>query len=146
MDINLNFADIPEGGGFAPLDDGPTRLLIKEATYEAGEKPFIQLMLAPNVPPSSPIADKQIRSRVYLTAKSLWKAKEFFEAVYQRPFDSAVSINVESLAGMPVIGVLKADEASYTSKKDGTKKTGIFSNVEKWEPDVAATSGLVSIQ
>ena len=78
------------------------------------------------------------------------RVKQFFEAVYQRPFTSEVGINIEELIGKAVVAELDQVENSYPEKRNGvlTGNTikGKFNNVKQWLPDTMESPTGINLQ
>jgi hypothetical protein len=148
--INLNFGDIPEGGGYVQIPEGPLALKIIKCEYRPSRlskdgsrtvDPGINMEFVPNVAPNTPLYDKRVYGYVGFGAKSMWKAKEFFEALYQRPFDeNNVQLDTDDIVGRTVVGVIKHEANEYMNKV-GVMVEGVNNRIDKFQPDTSAPVG-----
>lgn len=156
MELNLNFGDIPEDN-YGPLAEGPTVMKIIEAYQnppkEEGKFPTLQLVLSPNVPPSSPLEGKKVYTFLSFSPKNYPRRlmKEFFEAVFQVPLENFQG-KTEDLIGRTVIVVLGTEPNRYQAKKG--PKAGEWIDAIKnvviqpggYQPHVAPTTAGVKLQ
>lgn len=147
MKINLNFADIPEST-FGPLPVGQMSMRVTAVTYLPARNkngkdmsPGLNVELKPNVSPNSPIVDKKVFTHISFSPKALWKAQEFFEAVYQRPFDTDnIELDVDDLLGKVLICELSQASNSYVNKS-GIQVNGLKNEITKFDVDSRSPVG-----
>lgn len=148
--INLNFAGV-EANSFGPLSEGLHSLKIVECVFlgarggENGSKvkdPGIKLVFAPNVAPNDPLFTKKVYSYVGFGEKSMWRAKEFFEAVYQRPFTmDGFALDTDDLIGRIVMCDIEHVDTEYTNK-GGKLVQAKNANITSYLPDTNEPVGV----
>jgi hypothetical protein len=148
--ISLNFSDIPASGGYVQVPEGPQRLKVIKCEYRPSRlskdgsrtvDPGINMEFVLDVPPNTPLYDKRVYGYVGFGAKTMWKAKEFFEALYQRPFDTDnVQLDTDDIVGRTLVGVIQHESNEYMNKA-GIMVEGVNNRIVKFEPDTDAPVG-----
>lgn len=127
MGIEFNFENVEERS-FSPLPEGTYTLQLVKADYTKPDDPEKKSFINTEYDVvEGEHANKKVWDRIYTNEKSMWRVKQWLEALTNAPVPPTMNVDLKELIGLTVRATIT--HRTYTGN-DGTEKIAV--NVKQY--------------